>query len=117
MLFTQSEVCGQNVADTTIYLTPEKEPTFPGDSLMRFLMNNIKYPPIDKCETTGTIYVEFIIEKDGNISYANIKRGLHPIYDDEVLRIINSMPKWTPGYQNGLAVRTKRTIPIRIHLR
>lgn len=115
-------LCGQTTSsntpqvDTTIYLTVEKDPTFPGDTLLRFLHRNIIYPPIDRSQTTGIIYVEFVVETNGQISNAKITKGIHPTYDKEVLRVINSMPNWTAGYKNGIAVRTKRIIPIRIHL-
>lgn len=102
--------------DTTIYLTVDKDPIFPGDTMLRFLHRNIVYPPIDRCEATGTIYVEFVVEINGQITNAKIIKGLYPIYDKEVLRVINSMPNWTTGYKNGKTVRTKRIIPIRIHL-
>ncbi|MBK6986581.1 MAG: energy transducer TonB [Bacteroidetes bacterium] len=120
-LLTQN-LCGQTngfntqQADTTIYLTVDKDPTFPGDTLLSFLHRNIIYPPIDRSQTTGMIYVEFVVETNGQISNAKITKGLHPTYDNEVLRVINSMPNWTTGYKNGIAVRTKRIIPIRIHL-
>ena len=116
-------ICGQtdNIqslqTDTAIYLTVDKDPIFPGDSLLKFLYHNIVYPPITRCENSGTIYVEFVVEANGHITNAKILKGFHPTYDNEVLRVINSMPNWTAGYKNGIAVRTKRVMPIRIHLR
>lgn len=115
-------LCGQTNTltiqpiDTTIYLTVDKDPIFPGDTMLRFLHRNIVYPPVDRCEATGTIYVEFVVEINGQITNAKIIKGLYPIYDKEILRVINSMPNWTTGYKNGKTVRTKRIIPIRIHL-
>lgn len=123
LYFSTQNLCGQTntsttqQVDTTIYITVDKDPMFPGDSLLRFLSHNIVCPPIYRWETDGTIYVEFVVETDGQITNAKIKKGLHPTYDKEVLRVINSMPNWTTGYKNNIAVRTKRVIPIRIHLR
>ena len=113
----QTNILTTEPVDTTIYLTVDKDPIFPGDTLLRFLHHNIVYPPITRCENSGTIYVEFVIETSGHITNAKILKGFHPTYDNEVLRVINSMPNWTTGYKNGKAVRTKRVIPIRIHLR
>ena len=121
-LLTQN-LCGQiniinsSQTDTTIYLTADIEPKFPGDTLLKFLYHNIKYPPITRCEASGTIIVEFIIEKNGKITYPKILKSFHSTYDNEVLRVINIMPNWTAGYTNDIAVRTKRIIPIIIHLR
>jgi TonB family protein len=103
--------------DTTIYLTADVEPKFSGDTLLKFLYHNIKYPPINRCEVSGTIFVEFIVEKSGKITNPKILKSFHSSYDNEILRVINIMPNWTAGYKNSIAVRTKRVIPIRIHLR
>ena len=116
-LFGQTNTLPTQPVDTTIYLTVDKDPIFPGDTLLRFLHRNIVYPPITRCENSGTIYVEFVVETNGNITNAKILKGFHPTYDNEVLRVINSMPNWTAGYKNDIAVRSKRVIPIRIHLR
>lgn len=116
-------LCGQtnridsSQTDTTIYLTTDVEPKFPGDTLLKFLYHNIKYPPITRCEVSGTIIVEFIVEKNGKITHPKILKSLHSTYDNEVLRVVNIMPNWISGYRNDLAVRTKRFIPILIHLR
>jgi TonB family protein len=55
----------------------------------------------------GSAFVEFNIEKDGTISNAKIFRSLHPIVDNEVLRVINASPKWTPATMNDETVRIK----------
>ncbi len=64
----------------------------------------------------GLVNVSFVVEKDGSISGAKVTRGVDPSLDKEALRIIRSMPRWTPGKQDGKPVRVKYTIPVRFKL-
>lgn len=90
-------------------------PVFPGgnNEIARYLVNNIQYPT-EALENgvMGRVLVQFIVEKDGSVSNARVVRTVHPLLDKEALRVVNSMPKWTPGKQRGKAVRVKYTIPI-----
>jgi periplasmic protein TonB len=61
----------------------------------------------------GTVYVQFIIEKDGSITDVNVIRGVSPSSDKEALRVITNMPKWKPGMQNSKPVRVRYVFPIR----
>ena len=100
---------------TTVYYVVEEMPNFPGGmgECMKFLSKNIKYPTeaMEK-EIQGRVIVQFIVEKDGSITEAKVVRGVDPALDKEALRVINSMPKWTPGKQAGEAVNVKYTVPI-----
>ena len=58
----------------------------------------------------------FVVEKDGSITEAVIRKSIDPLLDAEALRVIGSMPKWEPGMQNGEAVRVKYTVPITFKL-
>jgi protein TonB len=58
------------------------------------------------------VYVSFIIEEDGAVSNVKTERAVDPILDKEAIRVVESMPKWTPGYQRGLAVRVKIILPV-----
>ena len=117
LFFLAQHLCSQTT-DTTIYLVVDKDPVFPGDSLFKFLIHQLNFPTSNKCAPpTGRIYVEFVIETNGKVDFAKIIKRVHPDYDREVLRVINRMPDWTPGYKDNKAVRTKRIIPIWIHLR
>ena len=93
-----------------VYEIVEVMPIFPGGqkALAQFVSNNLRRPN----STTGRVIVTFIIEKDGTISSAKVLNGVSPELDAESLRVVNSMPKWTPGKQNGEVVRVKFTIPI-----
>ena len=97
----------------------EQMPQYPGGApeLMKFLSMNIKYPEAaEKAGTQGRVIATFVVEKDGSISSTKIVRSVSPELDAEALRVINAMPKWTPGKQSGKDVRVKYTIPISFRL-
>ncbi|MBP9990091.1 MAG: energy transducer TonB [Bacteroidales bacterium] len=100
-------------------LVAEKEPEFPGgvDALYAYLRDHIKYPTVAK-ETgiTGKVYVSFIVEKDGSITDLKLMRDIGGGCGQEALRVVRSMPKWTPGKQQGRAVRVKFNLPISFNL-
>jgi protein TonB len=87
-------------------------PSFPGGEKERssFIANNLRVPAEG---IEGTVYITFIVEKDGSITDAKILRGLGKSYDDEVLRVINLMPRWLPGTQNEEAVAVKFNMPVK----
>ena len=64
----------------------------------------------------GRVIVQFVVNKDGSISNDTIVRSVDPLLDAEALRVVRSMPNWTPGKQKGEAVRTRFTIPISFRL-
>ena len=97
----------------------EKMPEFPGGigELMKFLSMTVKYPEAaEKAGTQGRVIVSFIVEKDGSVSNAKVQKSVSEELDAEALRVVNAMPKWTPGKQKGQAVRVKYTIPISFRL-
>ena len=97
----------------------EKMPEFPGGigELMKFLSMTVKYPEAaEKAGTQGRVVVSFIVEKDGSVSNAKVQKSVSEELDAEALRVVNAMPKWTPGKQKGQAVRVKYTIPISFRL-
>jgi len=99
-----------------IFTVAEQMPSFPGGEaeLNRFLAYNLMVPDEGvKAGLTGTVYASFIVKEDGTISNAKIIRGLGTTYDEEVLRVINLMPKWTPGMQNGKPVDVLFNIPVK----
>ena len=98
-----------------IFVVVEQQPEFIGGTteLMKFLSENIVYPSdalIDKIE--GRVIVNFVINKDGDVSDVNIVRGINPSLDSETLRVISLMPNWKPAYFQGDAVRTKINISV-----
>ena len=97
----------------------EQMPQFPGgpEALMQFLSQNVKYPKeAYEKNVQGRVIASFVVEKDGSITEAVIRKSIDPLLDAEALRVIGSMPKWEPGMQNGEAVRVKYTVPITFRL-
>ena len=110
---------GTNPNTSKPYDVVEVMPQFPGGSskLFEFLSMNIKYPAeAEKNDVQGRVIATFVVEKDGEISNAKVVKSVHPALDAEALRVINSMPKWIPGMQNGEAVRVKYTVPVTFRL-
>ena len=98
----------------------EQMPMFQGGDrkLMEYLENNVQYPP--ECEETcvqGRVVVTFLVERDGSISNAKVIKRLDPLLDAEALRVVNAMPKWIPGRQNGVTVAVRYTIPVTFRLK
>ena len=91
----------------------EEMPEFPGgpDSLNAFLMRNLQWPIGYGC-ASGTVLVEFIVEKDGAVTHPTISVSLGPAFDNEALRVVNLMPRWKPARAQGKPVRCYYTIPV-----
>lgn len=106
-------------ADEKAFDVVEKMPEFPGGvgEMMKFLSMTIKYPvAAEKAGTQGRVIASFIVEKDGSVSSAKVQKSVSEELDAEALRVVNAMPKWTPGMQKGQVVRVKYTIPITFRL-
>ena len=90
-------------------------PEFPGgmEALMKFLSENVCYPEeAYKAGIQGRVVVSFIIEPDGSISNVQVVQGVNDSLDAEAVRVVRTMPKWTPGMEGGEAVRVKYNLPI-----
>ena len=71
----------------------------------KYLADNIKYPPIlIKIKLEGSLDLKFTINTEGKVNNIEITRGFDPDADNEVLRVMRSMPIWTPAKENGVAV-------------
>ena len=106
--------------DDPVFQVVEQMPEFPGGmgECMKFLGRNINYPTEAMAkEIEGRVVTQMIIEKDGSISNAKIVRSVHPLLDQEALRVVESMPKWTPGKVKGQAVRVRYTLPVKFSLK
>ncbi|MBO6034692.1 MAG: energy transducer TonB [Paludibacteraceae bacterium] len=102
-----------------IHLVVEKMPEFPGgnDAMNRWLSKNIKYPLIaQENGIQGRVVCQFVVNSDGKIVDVQVVRGVEASLDAEAVRVIKSMPAWTPGRQGGKNVRVKYTLPIRFKL-
>ena len=97
----------------------EEMPVYPGGmaAMMDFFNKNMKYPKeAFDAKQEGRVIAQFVVEKDGSITDAHIVKSVSPALDAEALRIVNAMPNWTPGRQNGKPVRVKYTVPITFKL-
>ena len=93
----------------------EEMPQYPGgaQALLEFLNQNVQYPEeAEKAGIQGRVIATFVVEKDGSVSNARVVKSVDPLLDAEALRVINAMPKWKPGKQNGELVRVKYTVPL-----
>ncbi len=97
----------------------QHKPEFKGgeEALMNFLSKNTKYPQISKeNDSEGVVYIEFIVDKNGEVKNAKIKRGVDDYIDKEALRVVNLMPKWKPGSQRGKNVDVSYILPFRFKI-
>lgn len=104
---------------TGVFTTVEEMPEFPGgvDALQTFVYSSMKYPEIAfENGIEGQVYVKFVVDNTGSITNAKISRGVDPSLDKEAIRIVESMPKWNPGKQNGEAVDVAFTMPVNFRL-
>ena len=103
-------------SEGTCICTIEPMPSFPGGqaALMAYINKMIKYPA--NVYKQGRVVVSFIVEKDGSITNATIRRSVDPAFDREALRVISSMPKWIPGKNNGRKVRVRFNVPVQFKL-
>ena len=97
----------------------EVMPEYPGgkDALFAYIGTNLKYPQQaveDGIE--GVVFVTFVVEVDGKITGVSVLRGIGGGCNEEALRVVRSMPNWTPGMQAGKPVRVKYNLPIRYKL-
>ncbi len=102
------------------YVIVEQMPEFPGgeDEMRKYLAKTMIYPAIaQENGITGTVFVSFVIGPDGKITRAKIVRGFDRSCEEEAMRVINKMPSWKPGRQNGKAVFVQFTVPIKFELR
>ena len=98
-----------------IFVAVEQQAEFPGGlpALMKWLGNNIRYPEAaQQNDIQGRVIVKFVVEKDGSIGAADIVKGVDKDLDREAIRVVKKMPKWQPGKNNGVAVRSYFTLPV-----
>lgn len=107
------------IVSDQIFTVVEVMPEFPGGQgeLLKFLAQSVKYPVIaQENGIQGRVTASFIVEKDGSIRDVEVIRGVDPSLDVEAVRVISSMPRWTPGKQRGKEVAVKYTVPVTFRL-
>lgn len=101
------------------FLVVEEMPQYPGgiQSLLQFLSDNVHYPvEAEEQGISGRVLCLFIVNEDGTVSDAKIKQSVHPLLDQEALRVVNMLNGWIPAKANGHAVKCAFTLPITFRL-
>ena len=109
----------EEVEEQPIFTVVESMPEFPGgkSALMKYLAQNIKYPPYAKeAGIQGRVFINFVVEKDGSITNVKVLRGIGGGCDEEAVRVVKAMPKWKPGMQRGKPVRVSFNLPVKFTL-
>ena len=100
---------------TAVFEVVEEMPEFPGgvDAMMEYLQKELRYPESAKEKgIQGRVTVQFIIDKEGNVTNSKVTRSVDKDMDTEAIRLVKAMPKWKPGMQKGKAVAVKYTVPV-----
>ena len=110
----------EEVFEEDIFIVVEEKASFMGGdegTFRNWVQQRVKYPAIaQENGIQGRVSCSFVVNKDGSIVDAEVIRGVDPSLDKEALRVINSMPKWSPGKQRGKPVRVKYTVPVTFRL-
>lgn len=97
----------------------EVTPEFPGgiNALVKFISDNLKYPIVCKeLKIQGKVMVKFTVKSDGSIGNVRVTKSVDTNLDKEAVRLVKSMPRWTPGTQDGKPVNVEFTLPITFKL-
>ena len=102
-----------------IYDVVDEMPVFPGGNgaLLEYLATHVKYPVVaQENGVQGRVIVSFVVECDGSITDVRVERSVDPSLDREAIRVVSSMPRWSPGKLNGYIVRVKYSVPVAFKL-
>ncbi len=105
--------------DNEIFVVIDEQAEFPGGlpALMKWLSQQIRYPEAaQQNDIQGRVVVRFVVEKDGSIGQVTIVKGINKDLDSEAIRIVKNMPKWHPGKNNGIPVRSYFNLPVTFRL-
>ena len=124
LFLTSLPTFAQSTKDTTgtydeALTIVEQMPEMPGgtDSLVSFLKHNVTYPKAArKSNVSGTVYVQFIIDRTGKVAHVQVVKGVSKELDEEAVRVVQAMPAWKPGYQSGVPVDVRFNLPIKFTL-
>jgi TonB family protein len=107
-------------AGEEVFIQVHKAPEFKGghEGLATYMVSNVKYPEAAKKNgVQGTVYVSFVVEKDGRVTNQSVLKGASADLDAEALRVIQEMPAWKPGYnEEGKPVRVQMNLPVKFKL-
>ena len=105
----------KDIVKNTVPIIIEVMPEFPGgdEARKKFINENIRFPKLlEHADIEGRVFVGFVVEADGSLSEFKIVRSLHPLLDEEALRVAKLMPNWIPAKHRGKNVRVQFQMPI-----
>ena len=116
-LLLQQEIAEQNQEEDDIAAVDEKNRNAQFQdgktALLRYIYQNIHYPPAAlKQRINGRVVCSFIVNEDGSLSDVTLVQGVYVFLDDEVIRVIKSMPLWKPAMKDGKPVKIKYIMPV-----
>jgi protein TonB len=113
-----AEVVGGE-SDDELFTVVDQQPEYAGgyDAMMAFIRSNMTYPAnARRMRIEGTVHVSFIVSKTGEISEVRVLRGIMTECDREAVRVVQMMPPWKPGKQNGRPVNVRFILPLKFRL-
>jgi len=116
--YAQTPPPAEKPTEKTIVVV-EKMPEYVGGqaALAKFLQSNIVYPAeAKKLGIEGKVYLNFVIDEQGNVTNVKLLRGIGGGCDEEAIRVVKLMPKWIPGEQAGKPVKVMFNLPIAFKL-
>ena len=109
----------EKLQGTPFFEVVEQMPEYPGGmaAALEYIQKNMRYPETAKKNgTQGRVTVQFIVDKEGNVTEPKVIRAVDKDLDAEAIRLVGTMPKWKPGMQKGQAVAVKYTLPVMFRL-
>ncbi len=109
-----------NIITEEVLTFVQQMPEFPGgeQSMLSYLRTNIDYPDSARLKNIqGQVIIRFVVNQAGDVTRTEVMRGVHPLLDDEALRVVNQMPQWKPGTQGGKPKSVYYTLPVSFTLR
>ena len=114
---SKDSVVNNEASEDEVFFIVEDMPEFEGQDVghaREWIQKNLKFPEEIKSKgVAGKVYVSFVVNKEGKVIDVKLMRGLEPSLDKEAIRVVSEMPKWTPGKQQGKAVKVTFTIPVK----
>jgi periplasmic protein TonB len=113
------EVEEEEVLEVIDFAVVETKPQYPGGDaeLLRFIAENTKYPEIAKENgIQGKVFVKFVIDQNGRVTNVTVMKGVDLYLDEEAVRVVKTIPNWTPGKQRGKPVPVNYIVPINFKL-
>lgn len=105
--------------DNELFTVVDQQPEFEGgyEAMMAFIKKHMVYPPnARRMQIEGTVHLSFIVSKTGAISEVKVLRGIMTECDREAVRVVQMMPAWKPGKQNGRNVNVRFILPLKFRM-